>query len=219
MCIAPIRYLNRPVKVLPLTGVVALIEVTGCDVVIIAPARRQLDMFAGRWEGCVPLHLLSDILYRHARVVGKREQIFVRFVSYLKEVLSAGPVSPCIVDPGQVVRAGTPVSHLEVVRFNTLVLIEVLTIEGVPVVIVLAISYLPAVVPARTYPLPVPAGLRRTRTLHPIPRTPRTRHLGGHVVRLDIDHVGYLRILRIVLLFFLGNGALLAHDYFNYYFN
>jgi hypothetical protein len=148
--------------------------------------------------------------------MGKREKILMRFVSYLKEVLSAGPVSPCVMDPRQVVGASAAVSHLEVVGFDTLLLIEVLTIEGVPCVIVFAIGYLPAVVPARTQPLPVPGGLRTTVTLHPIARTARTlRWRGlGPVVWLDIDHVGYLRIVLLILLFFFRNGALLlvAHS-------
>ena len=75
------------------------------------------------------------------------KEILMGLIGNLKEVLAPGPVTTSIMNSRQVVIAGAAVGHLEVVGFHAWVLVKVLFVEWVPVVIVFAFGYLPAVVP------------------------------------------------------------------------
>ena len=85
----------------------------------------------------------------HASVCCQREEVLVRLVCQLEKVLAVRPSPRSIVDAWQVRRVSHSIRHLEAECLLGWIFIKELTIKWVPVIVIFAISYLPAVVPPR----------------------------------------------------------------------
>lgn len=152
MRIASIRCVDGAVKVLPLRLVMHSVMAASSDIVESSPVLLIINMLARRGERLQKLTFslasssFGKIFNWHACLLAKRNVVGFTLSRQFAEILGL-LLHVDVNDARQMRRTGVPVRHLESdVRLSRL-LAEVLTVEGMAVLVRFAVGHVPPVVP------------------------------------------------------------------------